>query len=115
MALRLQSQHHNRSNRSRSSRTQSYSSFPICEDQQKEFSFTRGIQGATKWFKTNLSVVKIRIGPYAVEGIMDFGAGLTAIDAKLATLLSREWYAWEGPDLQLADGRSIETNWCHLD
>ena len=88
-------------------RTQSYSALPICENQQKKLSFSE-VAKKPQMVKTNLSVVKIRIGPYAVEGLMDFGAGLTAIDAKLATLLSREWYAWEGSNLQLADGRSMK-------
>ena len=88
-------------------RTQSYSTLPIYENQQKELPFPEAAK-KPQMVKTNLSVVKIRIGPYTVEGLMDFGAGLTAIDAKLATLLSREWYAWEGPDLQLADGRSLK-------
>ena len=52
-----------------------------------------------------LPIIYIRIGPFKVKALLDSGSVLSAVSPRLAVLLSRNWEAWEGPDLKLADGK----------
>ena len=77
-------------------------------DSITSFSITKEEVEVPQVVMGDLPIVSLKIGAYEARGLIDTGAVLTAIDSKLATLLSHDWFAWNGPELKMADGRPVQ-------